>query len=88
MLAPGDQLSVAFAQTHLRLPPDGLDLGRELLQPELEMSADLRRVPIGPRALDERASGVGVAGLGDAALPPAVPSIYSVRLVNVDFRPA
>src|SRR5712691_8495891 len=54
VLAPGDQPSVAFAQSHLRLPADGLDVSRQLLQPELKMPADLRRIPIGPRAFDER----------------------------------
>ncbi len=34
------------------------------------MAADLCRIPISPRAFDQRASGVAVPGLGDPALPP------------------
>src|SRR3990172_8145164 len=73
VLAPGDQLPIPFTQAHLRLPADGLDLGRQLLQPELKMPADLRRIPIGPRAFDQGTPGVGVPGLGDAPLPPPLP---------------
>src|SRR5712691_10009853 len=73
VLAAGDQLPIPPAQAHLRFPANGLHLGRQLLQPELEMSADLRRIPIGPRAFDQRAPGVGVPCLGDAPLPPPLP---------------
>src|SRR3972149_3768074 len=73
VLAAGGQLPIALAQAHLRLPADGLDLGRQLLQAELEMPADLRRVPIGPRPFDEGPPGVGVPSLGDAALPAPRP---------------
>src|SRR3990170_4088940 len=45
VLAAGGQLPIPLAQAHLRLPADCLDLGRQLLQAELEMPADLRRVP-------------------------------------------
>src|SRR5207245_10153778 len=34
------------------------------------MAADLCRIPIRPRAFDQRAPGVAVPGLGDPALPP------------------
>jgi len=54
VLAPGDQLAIPFAQAHLHLPADGLDFSRRLLQTELKMAADLRRIPIGPGAFDER----------------------------------
>src|SRR5438445_11564011 len=40
-----------------------------VLQTELEMPADLRRIPIRPRAFDQGAARVRVAGLGDAPLP-------------------
>src|SRR6266571_6698531 len=63
VLAPGGELPIPLAEPHLRLPTDGLDLGRQLLEPELQMPADLRRVPIGPRPFDQRAPGGGVAGL-------------------------
>ena len=77
MLAPGGQLAVPLAQAHRRLPADGLHLGRQLLLPELEMPTDLRRVAMGPRPFDEGPPGVGVAGLGDAALPAPRPEEYS-----------
>ena len=32
-----------------------------------------RSLPIGPRAFDQRAPGVGVPGLGDTPLPPPLP---------------
>jgi len=71
--APGNQLAIPLAQADLRFPANGLHLGRELLQPELQMPADLRRKPIGPRPFHQRAPGVAVPGLGDAALPPSRP---------------
>ena len=37
----GAQLPIPLAQAHLRLPADRLDLGRQLLQSELEMPAHL-----------------------------------------------
>ena len=68
VLAARAQLPIPLAQSHLRFPADGLDLGRQLLQPELQMPAHLGRIAIGPRAFDQRAPSVGVAGLGDAPL--------------------
>src|SRR3990170_8847049 len=72
VLAPGAQLAIPFAQAPLRLPADRLDLGRELLQTKLEMPTDLGRVAIGPRAFHQGSPSVGVPGLGDAPLPPAL----------------
>src|SRR6266852_1692144 len=46
VLAARRQLAVPLAQAHLRLPADRLHLGRQLLQPELQMPADLGRVAI------------------------------------------
>src|SRR2546428_5115266 len=69
VLATGAQLPIPFAQAHLCFPADGPHLGRQRLQSELEMAADLRRISIGPRPFDQRAPGVGVPGLGDASLP-------------------
>src|SRR3970040_390392 len=63
VLAAGGQLPIALAQAHLRLPADRLDLGRQLLQPELEVPAHLGRVSISPRAFHQGASSVGVPGL-------------------------
>src|SRR2546428_2126818 len=54
VLSAGGQLSIPSAQAHLRLPGDRLDLRRQLFQAELQMPADLRRIPIGPGAFDER----------------------------------
>src|SRR6266478_4359930 len=68
VFAAGGQLPIPSAQADLRLPADRLDLGRQRLQPELQMPAHFRRIPIGPRPFHERAPGVAVAGLGDAAL--------------------
>src|SRR5262245_51488779 len=48
VLAAGGELPVAAAQPHLRLPADGLHLGREFFEPQLEVSADLRWIAIGP----------------------------------------
>src|SRR6266446_4478874 len=49
VFAAGGQLPIPFAQADLRLPADRLDLGRQLLQAELQMPAHFRRIPIGPR---------------------------------------
>src|SRR5882724_11236118 len=68
VFAAGGQLPIPSAQAHLRLPADRLDLGRELLQTQLQMAADLGRIPIGPRPFYQRAPRVAVAGFGDAAL--------------------
>src|SRR3990172_1199092 len=73
VLAAGGQLPIPLAQAHLRFPADRLDLGRELLQPELEMAADLRRVAIGPRAFHQRPPSVAVPRFGDPSLPPPRP---------------
>src|SRR6266508_3190313 len=67
------QLAVALAQAHLSLPADRLRRGRQLLEPELEMATDLRRVAIGPGPFHQGPPGVGVARLGDAALAAPLP---------------
>ena len=43
----------------------------QLLQPELQMPADLRRIPTSPRPFDQRARGAAIARRGDAALAAA-----------------
>src|SRR2546425_3662326 len=68
VFAAGGQLPIPSAQADLRLPANRLDLGREFLQTQLQMAADLGRIPIGPRPFYQRAPGVAVAGLRDAAL--------------------
>src|SRR6266540_4797791 len=73
VFAPGGQLPIPFAQTDLRLPADRLDLGWERLQAQLQGAADLGRRPIGPRPFHQRAPGVAVAGLRDAALAAPLP---------------
>ena len=65
VLASRAQLPIPLTQAHVGLPA----AGRQLLQPQLQLPADLHRVSIGPRPFDERAPGVGVPGLGDAPLP-------------------
>src|SRR6266536_4584434 len=62
VFAAGGQLPIPFAQADLRLPADRLDLGRERLQAQLQMAADLGRIAIGPRPFHERPSGVAVVG--------------------------
>src|SRR5882724_4740444 len=63
VFAAGGQLPIAFAEAHLRLPADRLGLGRERLQAQLQMAADLGRIPVGPRPFYQRAPGVAIAGL-------------------------
>src|SRR6266487_6855322 len=73
MLPAGGQLPIPFAQADLRLPADRLDLGRERLQAQLQMAADLGRIPIGPRPFHQRAPGVAIPRLRDAALAAPLP---------------
>src|SRR5712691_9995262 len=68
VFAAGGQLPIPSAQADLRLPANRLDLGRECLQAELQMAADLGGIPVGPRPFYQRAARMAVAGLGDAAL--------------------
>src|SRR6266481_7742522 len=68
VLPAGGQLPIPSAQADLRLPANRLNLGREFLQAELQMATNLGGIPVGPRPFYQRASGVAVAGLGDAAL--------------------
>src|SRR3990172_5053573 len=60
VLAPSAQLPIPLAQPHLRLPADRLDLGRQLLLPQAQMPAHLRRIPIRPRAFHPRPPRVAV----------------------------
>src|SRR5437773_1240381 len=73
MFAPRAQQPVPLAQPQLGLPRDGADLGGKVLQAELQMATDLRRIPIGPRPFDQGPSRMAVAGLRDATLVSALP---------------
>ena len=84
VLAPGHQPAVAFAEPHLRFPTDILDDFRELLQAQLQVTADLGRVAVRPGALDERPAGMRVAGLGDRPLTPPLPAaVFTGRKAQV-----
>jgi hypothetical protein len=72
MFASGDQASIAFAQSDLRLPADVLDGVGLLLEPQLYMPTDLGGIPVGPGPFDQGASGMGVPGFGDRTLPAAL----------------
>jgi hypothetical protein len=53
VLASGHQASVAFTEADLRFPPDLLNRRGYVFQPQLEVTADLGRVAIGPGTLNE-----------------------------------
>jgi hypothetical protein len=67
---PCAQLSVACAEPYLCLPADILYGFGEFLQAQLQVAADVRRIPVRPGAFDEGVSGMSVPHLGDRALPP------------------
>jgi|RhiMetdeSRZDD1v2_1073273.scaffolds.fasta_scaffold167657_4 hypothetical protein len=62
------QLSRAFAEPHLGFPTSILDGFGRLFQPPLEVTTDLRWIPVSPGTFDEGAARVGIAGFGDRAL--------------------
>src|SRR5688572_19601583 len=66
------ELSITFAQPHLRLPTDLLDRLGELFHTALEMPADLGRIAVGPGAFNKRPAGMGIARLGHATLATAI----------------
>src|SRR5919201_5076144 len=68
MFASGYESSVAFAQPDLGLPADVLDTLGLFFESQLQMSADLGGIAVGPGAFHERPSGMGVASFGDRAL--------------------
>ena len=72
VFAACEQLSIAFAQPHLRLPTDGLDGLGQLFEPQLEVPADLSRLSIGPGALNHGTACVRIAGFGDGSLAAVV----------------
>ena len=68
IFASGAQLSVAFAESYLRLPTDILDRLGHLLQASLQMPTDFGGGARGPGAFDQGTAGLAVASLRDAAL--------------------
>src|SRR6266850_3306525 len=65
------EVSDTLTQAHLGIPPDVLDGLGELLQAQLEMAADLGRIPVGPSSRNEGPAGERVASCSDAALAAA-----------------
>ena len=63
-----DQGAITLAEPDLCLPADVLDGRAEFFESDLQLSADLGRIAIGPGAFDEVSAGMTVAGLGDATL--------------------
>ena len=55
------QVSLAFAQPHLRFPTDVLEGFGQLFQAQLKMPADFGGIPVGSGAFDEGAARMGVA---------------------------
>src|SRR5215475_8168264 len=68
VFAPCAQWSIAFAEPHLGFPTYILDGFGHLFQTPLEVTTDLRWIPVSPGTFDEGAACVGVAGVGDRAL--------------------
>src|SRR5258708_26313803 len=66
VLPAGGQLPIPFAQAHLRLPADRLNLDRKLLQAQLQMAADLGRIPVCPPPFHPPPPRVAVPRLRDA----------------------
>jgi hypothetical protein len=62
------QSPVTFTEPELGLPTDVLDYLGLFFESQLQMSADLGRIAIGPGAFYESPSGMGVAGFGNGAL--------------------
>jgi hypothetical protein len=72
MFAPCAELPIAFAQPGLGLPTDVLERLGELLQAELQVSAHVGRVAIGPGPRDQGPTGMGIPRLRDASLASAL----------------
>ena len=62
------QAAQSLAKADLSFPGDFQGEAGRLLEAFLEVHADLGGEALGPGALDENASGVGVSGLGDRSL--------------------
>jgi hypothetical protein len=70
--ASGHQASRALTQPHWRLPPEGLERVWQHVQPAWQVATVVGGRPIGPGPVDQGASGMGVAGVGDRTLPAAL----------------
>jgi hypothetical protein len=68
-LPSGDESSGACTEPDLGLPAEVLDDGGWLFESQLQRSAPLGWVAIGPGAFDQSPSDMGVAGLGDSPRP-------------------
>src|SRR5262245_45789544 len=68
------QAAGACAQSELGLPADVLDRFGLVVQSHLEMPPDFRGIAIGPGALNERTTGMGLPGFGDRTLPAPLPT--------------
>ena len=73
MFASCHESSVAFTQPDLGFPTDVLDDFGLFFESQLQMSADLGGIAIGPGAFDQDASGMGVAGFGNRPLAALLP---------------
>src|SRR5262250_3086084 len=68
MFASGHQVAVAFAQPALGFPANVLDNLGLFCEAQLQRSADLGGIAVGPGAFDERPPGMGIAGFGNRTL--------------------
>lgn len=66
------QLSRAFTEPHLRLPTNILDGFGQLFQTPLQVTTDVRWIPVGPGAFDEGTARMGIASFGDRSLAAMV----------------
>jgi hypothetical protein len=68
----GDQCAIPFTEPALGLPADVLDGVGLFFASEWEMPAHFRWVPICPGAFNQRATGLGIPGLGHGPLAAAL----------------
>jgi hypothetical protein len=74
IVAFGHELALPLTEPDRGLPADGLDRCGELCQAQWQVTTDLGRIPIGPGPFDAGTTGLGIAGLGHAALLTARPT--------------
>ena len=73
----GYELSLPFAEAHLRLPTESLEPFGELFQLSLQGTADCGRITIRPGAFHQGPAGMRIAGLGEVSLTaPRTTGIY------------
>ena len=73
VLAAGGEAPEPFAEPDLRFPGDFLDGLRLMVESLSDDLGDLRRVAVGPGALDKNMPDMGIAALGDPSEPAALP---------------